>query len=112
MTQTLAPAKLSPIDKRIDFIKTVTKPVNDRALAMLAAKQVGMDVPDLTEDEFSNIALKMAQGDTLGRTERWKNACRWASIEIGTMKLEGKLDASLARWAVVQGSVWMAHATD
>jgi len=106
------PAKQTPVEKRIDFIQAVTKPVNDRALGMIAAKAVGQDVSDLTLEEFTAVAVAMSQGTHLGRTLRWKNACQWAVIEIGQADAKGQLDASFARWAVVQGSVWMAHAAD
>jgi hypothetical protein len=112
MTQTLIPAKQTPVEKRIDFIKAATKPVNDRALAMITAKQIGQDISDLTQEEFVAVAVAMSQGTHLGRTARWKNACQWAVIEIGQADQKGQLDASFARWAVVQGSVWMAHAAD
>jgi hypothetical protein len=113
MTQTLAPAaKQSPTEKRLDFIAKATKPVNDRALAILAAKSVGMDLQDLTTAELTEVAEKMVEGQILGRTDRWKNACAFAAHEIGQAKKSGQLDASFARWAVVQGSVWMCHAAD
>jgi hypothetical protein len=112
MTQTLAP-KQTPVQKRIDFIAEVTKPVNDRALAMLAAKSIGQDIPDLTLDEFRDIAKRMsAEGPAFGKTARWKNACGYAIIEICDAEEKGTLDRSTARWAVVQCSVWMAHAAD
>ena len=110
MTQTLI--KQTPVEKRIDFIKTVTKPVNDRALAMIAVKQIGQDIPDLTLEEFRAVATAMAAGTVKGQTMRWKTACGWAAIEINEAEAKGQLDASFARWAVVQGSVWMCHAAD
>lgn len=111
MTQTLI--KKTPTQKRLDFIAEVSAPVNDRAKAILAAKAVGIDLPDLTVGEFVAIADAMAKGVDLGRTDRWKNACRWAINEITNRTASGEdVDASTARWAVVQASVWMCHAAD
>lgn len=111
MTQTLI--KKTPVQKRLDFITEVGAPVNERAKAILAAKRVGMDLADLTREEFLAIAAEMAKGADLGRTDRWKNACRWASNEINNRLIQGEVvDASTARWAVVQASVWMCHAAD
>lgn len=114
MTQTLAPAKQTPVEKRIDFIKAVTEPVNQRALAMLAAKSIGQDIPDLTTEELVAIAEKMREeGPAFGKTTRWHSACTWAAYEIAGAEEKGELvDAQFVRWAVVQGSVWMAHAAD
>lgn len=107
------PAKQTPVEKRIAFIQSVTKPVNDRALVTIAAKQLGQDIPDLTLEEFQAIAEKMrTEGPAFGKTSRWHNACTWAAYEIAGAEEKGQLDAKFARWAVVQGSVWMAHAAD
>lgn len=107
------PVKKTPVEKRIGFITEVTKPVNDRALATIAAKNVGQQISDLTAEEFTTVADAMAKGADLGRTDRWKNACRWAINEITNRTASGEVvDAATARWAVVQGSVWMAHAAD
>lgn len=108
-----AVVKQTPVEKRISFIQEVSKPVNDRALAILAGKKVGQEIPDLTVDEFVAVADAMAKGVDLGRTDRWKDACRWAINEITSRTAAGEdVDANTARWAVVQASVWMAHAAD
>lgn len=112
MTTAIAPKK-TPVQKRLDFIAEVSKPVNNRAKAILAAKSVGIDLPDLTVEEFVAVADAMTKGVDLGRTDRWKNACRWAINEITDRTARGEaVDASTARWAVVQATVWMCHAAD
>jgi hypothetical protein len=111
MTQTLI--KKTPVQKRLDFIAEVGAPVNDRAKVIIAAKAMGQEIPDLTVEEFRTIADEMAKGLHLGRTDRWKNACCWAANEISNRIDNGEVvDANTARWAVVQGSVWMCHAAD
>lgn len=114
MTQTTAP-KLTAADKRFAFLREVTAPLENRAKARLTLQQSGLDpemIPDLDVDQLTEIAVAMSQGKHLGRTDRWKNTCHFAETEIDAAKTRGDLDQSFARWAVVQGSVWMAYAAD
>lgn len=114
MTQTSTATKLSPTDRRLAFIKSVTAPVGDRDIARFQLKTAGLDqalVPAMTVEELTKVAERMdTEGSPLGRTERWVNACAFAITEIDCAKTAGTLDASHAHWAVVQGSVWMGYA--
>lgn len=114
MTQTLS-TKQTPTERRIDFIGACTKPINDRVEAQVLLKALGKEdlLGDLTLEEFTDIAVQMSQGKHLGRTARWKAACDFAQLEIGMAnKMDGTCTRQHARWAVVQGSVYMAHAAD
>jgi hypothetical protein len=114
MTQTLS-TKKTPTERRIDFIGDCTKPINDRVMAQQILAQAGQPnlLGDLTLEEFTEIAVAMSQGKHLGRTDRWKAACDFAQLEIGmAVKNDGACTRQHARWAVVQGSVYMAHAAD
>jgi hypothetical protein len=111
MTQTATPAKLSPTDKRYGIIREITAPINDEATMKVALKDTGIPHTELTLDEFKAMANRMDKDAyALGRTERWQSACEFARREIRAAEEAGTLDVSFARWAVVQGSVWMTHA--
>lgn len=110
------PVKLTAVEKRSAFIKDCTTPLADVANARATMKLAGLSedlIPELTVDDLRKIAEHMdSEGHALGRTDRWRNACQFARIEIKDAEEMGQLDESLARWAVVQGSVFMAHAAD
>lgn len=116
MTQTAAP-KMTAADKRFAFIQAITAPLQDAAKARLVLQQSGMDpdlVPDLGVDALTEIIEKMrTEGPSYGRTTRWHNACTWAAYEIANQDASGEpVDQSFARWAVVQGAVWMGYAAE
>lgn len=116
MTQTAAPKKTAA-DKRFDFIREVTAPLENVSKARLTLRQAGLDedlVPILTVDELREIAKRMRdEGADLGRTDRWKKACRFAASEMDDCVAQSNdLSYEQAHWAVLQGSVFMAHAAE
>jgi hypothetical protein len=61
------------------------------------------------EAEAQDVALLSLAGSIgamadLGRTDRWKAACRWFSEE---MLDNGNADR---RWVILQGSIWLGYA--
>lgn len=77
----------TPVDRRAAFIAEVTSDA----------------LPGLTAAQWRAKAEKMAtEGPDLGRTERWRTACRFALDRI-----EEGLDP---HWAVLQGAINMGHA--
>lgn len=116
MTQTAAP-KMTAVEKRYAFIREATAPLNDIAKARTALQQAGLDaglVPDLDVTALTMIALDMrSKGFKLGKTDRWQASCCFAHIEITRQQFStGSVDQSFARWAVLQGSVFMGHAAE
>jgi hypothetical protein len=109
MTQTATPAKQTAFEKRCAFIKAMTAPIQDQAILKIAAQGTGIEIPPLTVEQLTEIAVQMAAGTIHGRTMRWKTACGFAKVEIDRAEAEGTLDQQTAQWAVVQGSVFMAH---
>lgn len=114
MTQTAV--KMTAVDKRYAFIKAQTDVFTEIFSARQALKAAGQNemlVPDLTVEQLTEIADRMEiDGSPLGRTDRWKTACSFARVEIRGAEKTGFLDQSFAQWAVVQASVYMAHAAE
>jgi len=112
MTQTLTTPKLSPTDRRYAFVKSCIDPINEHILLVSALKGTGLPLPaEPTLDELKAIANRMTtEGPALGRTAHWKATCDFACREISEAAEAGKLDASFARWAILQGSVYMGYA--
>lgn len=111
MTQTLAPApKLTAVEKRTAFLVEVAKPVNDHYKLAILMDQAGQDFPAHPANEvFVKVADRIAEeGPKLGKTARWLAACQWSKNAIE----ENPESESHVRWAVVQGSVYLAHAID
>lgn len=77
-------------DRRTAFLREVTAPAADPSTPA--------DSP-VWREAAERIA---AEGPALGRTARWREACAWPLAEIES--------GSPARWAVVQGSVWLGYA--
>lgn len=109
MTQTLAP-KLTAVEKRTAFMVEMAKPINDHYETARLMHQLGQEYPGHPAHEvFVDIAKRIAkEGKALGRTDRWQAACGFAQTEINA----NPNDAEHARWAVIQQSVYLAHAID
>jgi hypothetical protein len=74
---------------------------SDAISALMESINRGVDSEESPID-WDAAATAMAELESLGRTDRWVGACRWARAMID--------QGSPARWAVLQGSVWMCHA--
>lgn len=64
-----------------------------------------------TADDVVHVATAMADAASQGRTDRWKNACRYAGNEILTIhKTRGHVDLFSANDAVDIGLTLMVEA--
>jgi hypothetical protein len=86
----------TPATRRFDAIAKIANAVTDTTSAA----------------EFAVLADEMVSISSLGRTDRWKKACAFAADEIMAAQEAGNLTREHARWAVLQGSVWMGYAAE
>lgn len=57
-----------------------------------------------TDTVWRDVAESIAAAADMGRTVQWKTACAWPLEQI-------QADSTVEpRWAVLQGTVWLAHA--
>jgi len=89
---------------------TATTPAARRFAAI--AEVANKVTETTTAQEFGELASEMEAAATLGRTDRWKAACRFAAQEINEAMAAGTYTREHGRWAVLQGSVWMGYAAE
>lgn len=105
MTNTTAPAKLSPTDRRMAHLNGLLEDYNAELRSY--ALQGRLYSPTMGLDYWKAQAAELAEGAKLGRTERWQDAVRFA---VGYHEELGeKLTEETARWAVIQGIIFASH---
>lgn len=73
-----------------------------KALKALSEEMLQGDLSTTDVAELRAVAIRMRSFTSLGRTDRWVSACKFAHDEIEK--------GSPPDWAVLQGLVWMSHA--
>jgi hypothetical protein len=105
MTTTTAPRRTLSSYEASTILDTYARNTQGRqAFQEDLAEEIRLVIDGQSRRTWEDLAYLVMEASRLGRTDRWIGAAYWAwkMLETG--------ETTDAKWAVLQGSVWLAHA--